>query len=151
MEKNESSATSTITTGLSSGATNLTLLVESLKTMLGVDEANLARLRNETEPTNVALARLGYRIVVGQAYFWTYVVLASALLSACFVALVVDGVAKWQGRIPRLGLFALLDMIRLLRVDEVRKREEARAGTKEPDSRVLPRYRVTVRQHEGSR
>lgn len=114
IEKNGSSPT---TTGTPIPA-NITLLTASIERYLGLDQANLARLKSETEESTVALARLGYRIVVGQAYLWTYIVLGSLLLVACFAALVADAVCKWTGKMPRLGLFALFDMLMHLKLSE---------------------------------
>jgi len=56
--------------------------------------------------------------VVGQANLWTYIILGSLLLVACFAALVADAVSKWQGKMPHLGLFSLFDMLIHLKLSE---------------------------------
>jgi len=113
-EKNGSSAT---TNGTPISA-NITLLMTSIESYLGIDQASLARFKSETEESTVAIGRLSYRIAVGQAYLWTYIVFGSLLISSCSAALLADAVSKWKGKMPPLGLFPLFDMLMHLKLSE---------------------------------
>jgi hypothetical protein len=84
-------------------------LFEAVKTLIGVDEATLQRLRRQTEPSKLAFSRLGYEIRIGRLSLLVFVALTTLILAASFVALMIGSTSVWAGYVPPTGPFALYD------------------------------------------